>query len=60
MRSAPYPSSRIASYELAFRMQSAAPELMDFSAESASTLEMYGVEEGTPKPFAANACSRDA
>ena len=47
-------ASRITSYELAFRMQSAAPELVDFSAESASTLEMYGVEEGTPKPFAAN------
>jgi hypothetical protein len=36
-------ASRIASYELAFRMQAAAPELTDFSGESAETLEMYGV-----------------
>jgi len=35
--------SRIASYELAFRMQSAAPELIDLSDESPETLEMYGV-----------------
>ena len=40
--------SRIASYELAYRMQSAAPELIDLSDESEATLEMYGVnrEEG--------------
>ena len=36
-------ASRIASYELAFRMQSAAPELIDISSETASTLEAYGV-----------------
>ena len=35
--------SRIASYELAFRMQAAAPELMDLSGESEATLEEYGV-----------------
>ncbi len=35
--------SRIASYELAYRMQSAAPELIDLSGESEATLEMYGV-----------------
>ncbi len=33
-------ASRIASYELAFRMQMAAPELLDFSKESPETLEM--------------------
>ena len=41
--------ARIASYELAFRMQSAAPELIDLSDETEKTLEMYGVnrsEEG--------------
>ena len=40
--------SRIASYELAYRMQSAAPDLIDLSDESEATLEMYGVnrEEG--------------
>ena len=37
-------ASRIASYELAFRMQSAAPELIDIGGESKETLESYGVE----------------
>jgi hypothetical protein len=37
-------ASRIASYELAFRMQSAAPELMDLSGESQSVLDLYGAE----------------
>lgn len=36
--------SRIAAYELAFRMQMEAPELVDFSDESPATLEMYGIE----------------
>lgn len=36
-------ASRIASYELAFRMQSAAPDLIDLSGESAATLDEYGV-----------------
>ena len=36
-------ASRIASYELAFRMQTSAPELIDLSSESKSTLETYGV-----------------
>jgi len=35
--------SRIAAYELAFRMQSAAPELIDLSREDPKTLEAYGV-----------------
>ena len=37
--------SVISSYELAWRIQSHAPELLDLSRESAATLEMYGVEE---------------
>jgi hypothetical protein len=41
--------SRIASYELAFRMQTAAPELIDLSKESKATLEAYGVEREDPK-----------
>jgi uncharacterized protein (DUF1501 family) len=41
-------ASRIAAYELAFRMQSAAPEFMDLSGESEETLAMYGVERGEP------------
>lgn len=36
-------SSRIASYELAFRMQASAPELIDLSQESQQTLDAYGV-----------------
>lgn len=36
--------ARIASYELAYRMQSAAPELIDLSGESQATLDMYGVD----------------
>ena len=41
-------SSRIANYELANRMQTAAPELVDLSGESKETLELYGV--GRPEP----------
>ena len=36
-------ASRIASYELAYRMQSAAPDLIDLSGETKETLEAYGV-----------------
>jgi hypothetical protein len=35
--------ARIASFELAFRMQSEAPEAFDLSAETASTHELYGI-----------------
>jgi len=45
--------ARIAAYEMAFRMQSRAPELMDFSQESADTLNAYGVELDKPS-FAKN------
>jgi hypothetical protein len=34
----------IANYELAFRMQTAVPELMDFSDETAATLKRYGID----------------
>ena len=47
-------ASRIANYELAFRMQAAAPELLDFSKESASTLDMYGVNDKDMKQFGTN------
>ncbi|MCO6458352.1 MAG: DUF1501 domain-containing protein [Pirellulaceae bacterium] len=39
-------ATRIAAYELAFRMQTSVPELMDLSDESAETLEMYGAQPG--------------
>ena len=41
-------SSRIANYELAFRMQMAAPELTDLSGESDANLESYGVDRAEP------------
>jgi hypothetical protein len=41
----------IESYELAFRMQSAVPSLMDFSDESRQTLEAYGVGEKLTDDF---------
>jgi hypothetical protein len=41
-------NSRVASYELAFRMQSAAPELIDFSGETKETLDLYGVGREEP------------
>lgn len=44
-------ASRIASYELAFRMQSAAPELIDISKESKKTLDAYGVTRPEPKKY---------
>ncbi|MEM7388063.1 MAG: DUF1501 domain-containing protein, partial [Verrucomicrobiota bacterium] len=38
--------TRIAAYEMAFRMQSSVPDLMDISDESPDTLEMYGAKPG--------------
>ena len=45
--------TRINAYETAFRMQTAAPEVMDLSGESAETLQLYGVEPGRAS-FGAN------
>jgi uncharacterized protein (DUF1501 family) len=39
-------STRINSFEMAYRMQTSAPELMDISKESKETLEMYGAKPG--------------
>lgn len=39
--------TRIAAYEMAFKMQTSVPELMDLSGESKQTLEMYGAEPGS-------------
>jgi len=47
-------ATRINSFELAARMQTVAPELMDITKESKETLEMYGAEPG--KGSFANAC----
>ncbi len=47
-------ATRIAAYELAYRMQASAPELMDLAAESQSTLDLYGAVPG--KASFANNC----
>lgn len=39
-------ATRIASYEMAYRMQTSAPELMELAKESPATLDMYGAEPG--------------
>lgn len=46
--------TRISSYEMAARLQTSAPELMDLKSESAETLQMYGCEPD--KPSFARAC----
>jgi hypothetical protein len=46
-------STRISAYEMAYRMQSSAPELIDLSGESAATLKLYGVDKDKPS-FARN------
>lgn len=47
-------ATRISSYEMAYRMQTSAPELIDLAGESRKTLEMYGAEPG--KTSFANNC----
>ena len=46
--------SRIAQYEMAYRMQTSVPELTDISDESQETLELYGPEVTKPGTFAFN------
>jgi hypothetical protein len=43
--------ARIKSYELAFRMQTAVPEVLDFQGESAETRQLYGLDEPETKTF---------
>jgi hypothetical protein len=47
-------ATRITAYEIAYRMQSSAPELIDLGSETPATLRMYGAEPG--KPSFANNC----
>lgn len=47
-------ATRIASYEMAYRLQSSAPELMDLKSESPETLKLYGADPA--KPSFARAC----
>jgi hypothetical protein len=46
--------SRIAQYEMAFRMQTSIPDVTNLASEPASTFEMYGPDSRTPGTFAAN------
>jgi len=48
-------NTRIAQYEMAFRMQSSVPELTNISSESKATLDLYGPEVTTPGTFAHSA-----
>ncbi|MDX1979874.1 MAG: DUF1501 domain-containing protein [Bryobacteraceae bacterium] len=47
-------STRIAQYEMAFRMQASVPDLTDLSKEPESTFEMYGPDSRKPGSYAAN------
>ena len=51
----PETETRIAQYEMAFRMQSSVPELTDLSGESEATIEMYGPNARKPGTFAHSA-----
>jgi len=51
----PETQTRIAQYEMAFRMQSSVPELVDLSKESKATLELYGPDATNPGTFAHSA-----
>jgi hypothetical protein len=50
--------SRVAAYELAFRMQAAAPELIDVSGETRRTLDEYGIDRHEPEIRAARGGGR--
>ena len=49
-------TTRINAYEMAYRMQTRAPELMDFSQETKETLDLYGAKPGDGKAAFANNC----
>ncbi|GIT30116.1 MAG: hypothetical protein Ct9H300mP1_21620 [Planctomycetaceae bacterium] len=46
--------ARIAAYELAFRMQSHAPEAVDITQETAATRSLYGLDDKATTPFGRN------
>ena len=43
--------ARMKSYELAFRMQTAVPQVIDFSSETQETLNLYGFDQTETRPF---------
>ena len=48
--------TRISQYEMAFKMQTSGPELIDFGKETKATLDMYGAQPGSAKHAYANNC----
>jgi hypothetical protein len=46
--------TRIAQYEMAYRMQTSVPDLMDLSKETDATFELYGADSRKPGTYAAN------
>jgi len=50
----PETAARIQSYEMAFRLQSSAPELMDLRGESQETLALYGIKDPKEASYARN------
>ena len=47
-------ATRISQYEMAFKMQTSVPDLINLSTESQETFDLYGEEAKTPGTFAAN------
>ncbi len=52
-------STRINAYEMAYRMQTSAPELMDTSKETRETLDLYGIRDPKESTFARNCLLAD-
>ncbi|MAR11375.1 MAG: sulfatase [Blastopirellula sp.] len=49
-------AARIKAYEMTYRMQMRAPELMDLASENQATLDLYGADPGNNKAAFANSC----
>ena len=47
-------ATRINAYEMAYRMQTSAPDLMDINGESQATLDLYGIKDPKETTFARN------
>lgn len=47
-------NARVAQYEMAYRMQTSVPDVMNLSGEPESVFELYGPEAKNPGTFAAN------
>jgi hypothetical protein len=50
----PETAARIQSYEMAYRLQTSAPELMDLGKESKETLDLYGIKDPKESSYARN------